>query len=311
MASGLKILGEQRSKNWAKNKAEAKNDTNISGGVYAIGKEKSEYHKNRGGIPGAIGYLGGNVVTGAGQMVEGIVDVGMAGADLLRGDTDMAQYRFLKNVTKEWDEELERSYNPGTVMQIGGDVASGIGTSLVFMIPKAGIFLGAAGTFGSNVSQAAEMTGEVGLKELGYAAAATVPEILLEKTIGAGVRSGKTLLSAGSKALTKGTAKAGVKTVGKTATKVSKSLLGHVALETAKGMAGEGAEEAITEAIDPFLLRLFKIDENAQLDMSTDRLSVGRSDDIRPCGHQLQELPGGGSHDPRGGADGCVPRRDP
>lgn len=223
--------------------------------------------KNRGGLLGAGGYLAGNVVTGAGQMVEGIVDVGMAGADLLRGDTDMAQYRFLKNVTREWDEELERSYNPGTVMQIGGDVASGIGTSLVFMIPKAGIFLGAAGTFGSNVSQAAEMTGEVGLKELGYAAAATVPEILLEKTIGAATRGGKALLSAGSKALTKGTAKAGVKAVGKTATKVSKSLLGHVALETAKGMAGEGAEEAITEAIDPFLLRLFKIDENAQLDM--------------------------------------------
>lgn len=267
MASGLKILGEQRSKNWAKNKAEAKNDTNISGGVYAIGKEKSEYHKNRGGIPGAIGYLGGNVVTGAGQMVEGIVDVGMAGADLLRGDTDMAQYRFLKNVTKEWDEELERSYNPGTVMQIGGDVASGIGTSLVYMIPKAGIFLGAAGTFGSNVSEAAEKTGEVGLKELGYAAAATVPEVALEGLLGAATRGGKALFSAGSKALTKGTAKAGVKTVGKTATKVSKSLLGHVALETAKGMAGEGAEEAITEAIDPFLLRLFKIDENAQLDM--------------------------------------------
>ena len=223
--------------------------------------------KNRGGLLGAGGYLAGNVVTGAGQMVEGIVDVGMAGADLLRGDTDMAQYRFLKNVTKEWDEELERSYNPGTVMQIGGDVASGIGTSLMYMIPKAGIFLGAAGTFGSNVSEAAERTGEVGLKELGYAAAATVPEILLEKTIGAGVRGGKALFSAGSKALTKGTAKAGVKTVGKTATKVSKSLLGHVALETAKGMAGEGAEEAITEAIDPFLLRLFKIDENAQLDM--------------------------------------------
>ena len=223
--------------------------------------------KNRGGLLGAGGYLAGNVVTGAGQMVEGIVDVGMAGADLLRGDTDMAQYRFLKNVTKEWDEELERSYNPGTVMQIGGDVASGIGTSLMYMIPKAGIFLGAAGTFGSNVSEAAERTGEVGLKELGYAAAATVPEVALEGLIGAGVRGGKALFSAGSKALTKGTAKAGVKTVGKTATKVSKSMLGHVALETAKGMAGEGAEEAITEAIDPFLLRLFQIDENAQLDM--------------------------------------------
>lgn len=263
MAGGLIALGKRREKE--RIQAMAKEPA-YNRGLVALG-QKSNTEKNRGGIPGAIGYLGGNVVTGAGQMVEGIVDVGMAGADLLRGDTDMAQYRFLKNVTKEWDEELERSYNPGTVMQIGGDVASGIGTSLVFMIPKAGIFLGAAGTFGSNVSQAAEMTGEVGLKELGYAAAATVPEILLEKTIGAATRGGKALLSAGSKALTKGTAKAGVKAVGKTATKVSKSLLGHVALETAKSMAGEGAEEAITEAIDPFLLRLFQIDENAQLDM--------------------------------------------
>ena len=262
MASGLIKIGKKRGLESAQEKAE----TERPGALSRLGRAR-DTEKNRGGIPGAIGYLGGNVATGAGQMVEGIVDVGMAGADLLRGDTDMAQYRFLKNVTKEWDEELERSYNPGTVMQIGGDVASGIGTSLVFMIPKAGIFLGAAGTFGSNVSQAAEMTGEVGLKELGYAAAATVPEILLEKTIGAATRGGKALFSAGSKALTKGTAKAGVKTVGKTATKVSKSLLGHVALETAKGMAGEGAEEAITEAIDPFLLRLFKIDENAQLDM--------------------------------------------
>ena len=263
MAGGLIALGKKREKE--RIQAMAKEPA-YNRGLIALG-QKSNTEKNQGGIQGAIGYLGGNVVTGAGQMVEGIVDVGMAGADLLRGDTDMAQYRFLKNVTKEWDEELERSYNPGTVMQIGGDVASGIGTSLVFMIPKAGIFLGAAGTFGSNVSQAAEMTGEVGLKELGYAAAATVPEILLEKTIGAATRGGKALLSAGSKALTKGTAKAGVKTVGKAATKMSKSLLGHVALETAKGMAGEGAEEAITEAIDPFLLRLFQIDENAQLDM--------------------------------------------
>ena len=262
MASGLIKIGKKRGLESAQEKAE----TERPGALSRLGRAR-DTEKNRGGIPGAIGYLGGNVVTGAGQMVEGIVDVGMAGADLLRGDTDMAQYRFLKNVTKEWDEELERSYNPGTVMQIGGDVASGIGTSLMYMIPKAGIFLGAAGTFGSNVSEAAEKTGEVGLKELGYAATATVPEVALEGLIGAGVRGGKALFSAGSKALTKGTAKAGVKTVGKAATKVSKSLLGHVALETAKGMAGEGAEEAITEAIDPFLLRLFKIDENAQLDM--------------------------------------------
>jgi hypothetical protein len=263
MAGGLIALGKRREKE--RIQAMAKEPA-YNRGLIALG-QKSNTEKNQGGIPGAIGYLGGNVVTGAGQMVEGIVDVGMAGADLLRGATDMAQYRFLKNVTKEWDEELERSYNPGTVMQIGGDVASGIGTSLMYMIPKAGIFLGAAGTFGSNVSEAAEKTGEVGLKELGYAAAATVPEVALEGLIGAGVRGGKALFSAGSKALTKGTAKAGVKTVGKAATKVSKSLLGHVALETAKGMAGEGAEEAITEAIDPFLLRLFQIDENAQLDM--------------------------------------------
>lgn len=263
MAGGLIALGKKREKE--RIQAMAKEPA-YNRGLIALG-QKSNTEKNRGGIPGAIGYLGGNVVTGAGQMVEGIVDVGMAGADLLRGDTDMAQYRFLKNVTKEWDEELERSYNPGTVMQIGGDVASGIGTSLMYMIPKAGIFLGAAGTFGSNVSEAAERTGEVGLKELGYAAAATVPEVALEGLLGAATRGGKALFSAGSKALTKGTAQAGVKTVGKTATKVSKSLLGHVALETAKGMAGEGAEEAITEAIDPFLLRLFKIDENAQLDM--------------------------------------------
>lgn len=262
MASGLIKIGKKRGLESAQEKAE----TERPGALSRLGRAR-DTEKNRGGIPGAIGYLGGNVVTGAGQMVEGIVDVGMAGADLLRGDTDMAQYRFLKNVTKEWDEELERAYNPGTVMQIGGDVASGIGTSLMYMIPKAGIFLGAAGTFGSNVSEAAERTGEVGLKELGYAAAATVPEVALEGLLGAATRGGKALFSAGSKAMTKGTAKAGVKTVGKTATKVSKSLLGHVALETAKGMAGEGAEEAITEAIDPFLLRLFKIDENAQLDM--------------------------------------------
>ena len=123
--------------------------------------------KNRGGIGAGLGYLAANLGLGAAGVGEGIGDLLAAGGDLLRGDTEMAKYRFLDNKTADAQRKLQESYNPGTIMKGAGDVASGIGNSLIFLIPYAGPYLAGAGYMGMGVSNAAGQTGDVGLKELG------------------------------------------------------------------------------------------------------------------------------------------------
>ena len=95
---------------------------------------KRDEEKNRGGLIGGLGYVGGNLGLGLAGIGEGVGDIVSAGADILRGDTDMAKYRFLDNQTAEAQQSLREWYNPGSVMEFAGDVASGIGQSSVFLL---------------------------------------------------------------------------------------------------------------------------------------------------------------------------------
>lgn len=228
--------------------------------------------KNRGGIGAGLGYLAANLGLGAAGVGEGIGDLLAAGSDLLRGDTEMAKYRFLDNKTADAQRKLQESYNPGTIMKGAGDVASGIGNSLIFLIPYAGPYLAGAGYMGMGVSNAAEQTGDVGLKELGYGVVSGGLEFALDKFTGGIGKAGKNIGSAVSRKLgreaVESTAKATGRSASKLATKLTGKSLGKaVAIETAKGALGEAAEEALAEAIDPTLLNLFHIDENARFDI--------------------------------------------
>ena len=105
---------------------------------YVNASKSKDDEKNRGGLLGGTGYVLGNAALGFSGVMEGVADIGAATGDLLRGDTSMAKYRFLDNNTAEAQQKLTEWYNPNKAMQFAGDVSSGIGNSLVFMIPYAG-----------------------------------------------------------------------------------------------------------------------------------------------------------------------------
>ena len=226
---------------------------------------KRDEEKNRGGIIGGLGYVGGNLGLGLTGIGEGVGDLISAGGDLLRGDTDMAKYRFLDNQTAEAQQSLRNWYNPGSVMEFAGDVASGIGQSSVFLLdavaPGVGTGLFFAGVGGQGISSAAAQTGDVGWREVGYGVASGVTEGLLEKALGAGSKvAGKLGASITRKAGTaigqKGITTALTKSAGKRA-------WSSIAKATAKDAAGEFAEEFASEYIDTALLHAFGIDPNA------------------------------------------------
>ena len=226
---------------------------------------KRDDEKNRGGLIGGLGYVGGNLGLGIAGIGEGVGDLISAGGDLLRGDTDMAKYRFLDNQTAEAQQSLREWYNPGSVMEFAGDVASGIGQSSVFLLdavaPGVGTGLFFAGVGGQGISSAAARTGDVGWREVGYGVASGAAEGALELALGAGSKvAGKLGASITRKAGTaisqKGITTALTKSAGKRA-------WSSIAKATAKDAAGEFAEEFASEYIDTALLHAFGIDPNA------------------------------------------------
>ena len=217
--------------------------------------------KNTGGILAGTGYVLGQAGLGLGSVVEGITDVATAGGDLIRGDVEMAKYRFKDNATAQASQKLRDWYNPNKVMQVAGDVASGIGNSVTFMIPYAGPWLAATGYAGMGISSAAEKTGDVGAKEIGYGLVTAGQEFLLDKFVGGAGRAAKNIGASVTRKLGREAAEAGAKATAKLA---GKSFGKAVAIEALKGAGGEAAEEAISEAIDPYLQKLFGIDPNAE-----------------------------------------------
>ena len=194
----------------------------------------------------------------------GAIDAALVPVDLVTGNVEKAKSRFLNNPMDEKREALEKEYAPGKAGQVVGDIAGGIGQSigygLISAIPYAGKPMMYSSIVEQSISSAAQQTGDVGLKEIAYGATAGAVEGLLESKLGAGVNAAKGIGSAILK-------KTGLNVAESAAKAGGKSMLKSVLTETAKGFAGEFAEEAISEAVDPALLQLYNIDENAQLSM--------------------------------------------
>ena len=241
--------------------------------AYKAAKSRNKYEKkkhvsaykaektNRNGFAGGIGYIAGRAGTDFLRVGEGVWDAAMVPLDLMTGQFEKAGSRFMNSPVDDLRERLDRQYNPGKGMQVVGDITGGIGQSvgygLISSIPYAGTPMMFSSIVEQGISSAAKQTGEVGWNEIAYGATTGALEGFLEMKLGSGVRGlkslGSSILKKSGKEVVESAAKAG-----------GKSLLKTVALDTAKGAAGEFAEEAISEAVDPLLLRLYNIDENAQ-----------------------------------------------
>ena len=223
--------------------------------------------KNAGGDFGAgLGYVAGRIGTDTMGVVEGITDVLAATGDLLMLNPQKAKQRFTNSYTGEWRESLDDWYNPGKGMQITGDIAGGVGQALTYtglsMIPYAGAPLMYTSIGSQGVSSAAQKTGKLGLKELGYGVTVGALEGLLESKLGAAAGAAKDLGSAILKGTGKNIVKKAAKEAGEGAAKT-------IIKNAAKGFAGEFAEEAISEAVDPTLQRWFGIDKEARADIGS------------------------------------------
>ena len=211
-----------------------------------------------------VGYVAKRAGIDFLRVGEGVVDAALVPVDLMTGNVERAKSRFVDSPVDAMRERLEEEYNPGKVAGFIGDIAGGIGQSigygLISAIPYAGQPMMYSSIVEQSISSAAEKTGEVGWKEVGYGATAGAVEGLLESKLGAGVNAVKGIGSAILK-------KTGINVAESAAKAGGKSMLKSVLTETAKGAAGEFAEEAISEAVDPALLRLYNIDENAQFSL--------------------------------------------
>ena len=222
----------------------------------SVGAKK--INKKNNGDP--LVFAGKSALAGLGGTVEGAVDLVEAGGHLLIGDTEGAKKPFKDNVVGDWYQREREKYNPSGVTGLIGDVTHSLGQSSIFLLDAAlpglgtGLFL--AGAIGNSTSAAAEKTGDVGWKELGYGVTSGALEAGLEKLSGGGAKAAKSISSAIAKKTGKSASAAIAKQAGKSFGKT-------VLKETAKGMAGEFVEEAASELIDPGLQRLFNIDENA------------------------------------------------
>ncbi|MBP3667445.1 MAG: hypothetical protein J6K29_10415 [Clostridia bacterium] len=211
-----------------------------------------------------VGYAAKRAGTDFLRVGEGVVDAALVPIDLITGNVEQAKSRFLDSPVDAMRERLDREYNPGKVAgfigDIAGDIGQSVGYGLISAIPYAGQPMMYSSIIEQSISSAAEKTGEVGLKEVGYGATVGGLEGLLESKLGAGVNAFKGIGSAILKKTGLNVAESAAKAGGKT-------MLKSVLTETAKGAAGEFAEEAISEAVDPALLRLYNIDENAQFSL--------------------------------------------
>ena len=237
----------------------------VNAGEYKGGALRAKGQSRSGLTVGeTVGYAAKRAGTDFLRVGEGVVDAALVPVDLLTGNVDRAKSRFLDSPVDAMRERLDEEYNPGKVAGFIGDIAGGIGQSigygLISAIPYAGTPMMYSSIVEQGISSAAEKTGKVGLKEVGYGATVGAVEGTLESKLGAGVNAVKGIGSAILK-------KTGINVAESAAKAGGKSMLKSVLTETAKGAAGEFAEEAISEAVDPALLRLYNIDENAQFSL--------------------------------------------
>lgn len=118
-------------------------------------------------------YVGGKLVSGAASILEGTTD-------LIGGIFGGKEYReyvhIYDNWTQDFNDSLDKAYDPGKVGRFVGDVASGVGQSSAFLIPYVGQFVFFTGVMGNSVSEAAQKTGKVGVREYVYGAGSAAME---------------------------------------------------------------------------------------------------------------------------------------
>ena len=235
----------------------------------ALKKAVSGYYdtpekENNGGFFGGVGYTLGKLGTGAFSILEGIWDYTAGGIADLFGADEWAEEQFANNIAGRWNQELDDWYNPSNGWRIAGDVASGIGNSLVGVAAVAGAaaiayFSGGSlapwaasliagtvmgvGAAGSATSEAYAKTGELGAKEYGYGALVGATEGVLEGVTGA---AGKF----GAKVFAKETAK----------TVAKKTVLKGIISD----FVGEAFEEGMSEFLTPYYQRWTQVDPNAE-----------------------------------------------
>lgn len=216
---------------------------------------------NNGGFLGGVGYVGGRIGLGALGILEGIWDYTAGGIAKIFGADEWAEQQFADNFTGDLTNDLNEWYNPSKGWQVAGDVAGGIGNSLVGMAavagatlisggtltaPVAGLISGATiglGAAGQSTAEAYQKTGELGGKEFLYGALSGITEGALEGATGAAGKVGAKLF-----------AKQTAKTVAKKS--IVKGLLSN--------FAGEAFEEGMSEILNPYFQRWTQVDPDAK-----------------------------------------------
>lgn len=216
---------------------------------------------NNGGFLGGVGYVGGRIGLGALGILEGIWDYTAGGIAKIFGADEWAEQQFANNLTGDLTNDLNEWYNPSEGWQVAGDIAGGIGNSLVGMavvagatlisggtltVPAAGLISGATiglGAAGQSTAEAYQKTGELGGKEFLYGALSGITEGTLEGVTGAAGKVGAKLF-----------AKQTAKTVAKKS--IVKGLLSD--------FAGEAFEEGTSEILDPYFQRWTQVDPDAK-----------------------------------------------
>lgn len=214
--------------------------------------------EQKGTVGGALKYGGASLLAGIGGIGEGIADILVSAGAAVTGDTEYAKYRYMKSDVADWRQKVREEVHAGKVTDFVGDVAQGIGQSSVFLLdavaPGLGTGLFFTGISAQGISGAAQETGKLGAKEIGYGLASGALEAVTEKVIGAGGQAAGALAGAvGGKA---------VKSAGKS---IAKSSAKTLIWDIAKASAGEGAEEFAQEFADVGLKRLFQIDPDAEI----------------------------------------------
>ena len=143
-------------------------------------------------------YVGGKLVSGAASILEGTTD-------LIGGIFGGKEYReyvhIYDNWTQDFNDALDKAYDPGKVGRFVGDVASGVGQSSAFLIPYVGQFVFFTGVMGNSVSEAAQKTGKVGAREYVYGAGSAAMEWALERWVGAAGQGLDSITKSGAKNL--------------------------------------------------------------------------------------------------------------
>lgn len=213
-----------------------------------------ETHYNRGGLGEGLGYLAWNVGIGMAGIAEGVTDLVSAAGHAITRDLDAAKAQFLDSWSADWKRQLDDWYNPSATMSFIGDVGAGVGNSLIAALPFIGLPTFFAGAAGGGIGSAAQKTGDVGFKEVGYGLTSGIIEGMLEKYVGPGAASVKGIGTKALSSITKKTAKSAVRN------SIFKQVLSN--------MGEEFLEESLSEMIDPLMQRLYQIDPEASTSFS-------------------------------------------